>query len=510
MDKKILDKFDYAPEVSGNSENKAAKDDKRPVASVTDNRTNVYFEQLLCLCLLAVISYFNSGLRVAVMAGFSLCGAILMDIIGCAMSKKVYNPKDLSTLMVGFCIALLMPAGIDYRLVFFGSALTIGIKHIFGGKNNYIFNPTAAAFVFMLLCYPNMMLLFPKPLESLPVWGEINPILLSGLTPLETVSTFDILLGRFTGAMGTVHILVILVIGICLFFRRSVSAAFTITAVAANIVFSGALGGEAGFVRETLTVLISGYFLFILVFLANDPQTLPKTFLGKIYYGLLFAGMAVLFRSYGKVEGYPAFALLFVNTMSERSDILASQTISNVRRAVVFAQGRLNSYERIMEDAEIKDEERELDTFLLLDEAQEIIIDRQDYNMPPVDNKIIKINRKKRGLVLRFKEKLGSLSEKRKLSVSDEPETSDINFLENLKDGFKDLGGVFKRRESFDEFAEDIPVEKITPLDLEILIDEDDIVEVEVKEDKKENKDDRDKKEKPAKKKKKVKSKSNG
>jgi electron transport complex protein RnfD len=482
MDKKILDKFDYAPDIPAKSENKVVKSTKRD-----NTRSRVYFEQLLCLLLLAVVSYWNSGARVAVMAGFSLMGAVLMDMIGCAMSKKIYNPRDLSTLTAGLCIALLMPAGVDYRLVFFGSALTIGIKHVFGGKDNYIFNPTATAFVFLILCYPRSMLLFPRPLERLPAWESVNPTLLSGFTPTETVSTFDILLGRLTGAMGTVHILVISVIGICLFFRKSASATFTITALLTNLLFSGVLGHESGLMRGSLTVLISGYFLFILVFLANDPQTLPKTFLGRIYYGLLFGILVVVFRHYGSVAGYPAFALLFVNTMTERSDILAGQTISGVSRAVAFAQGRLNSYERIMEDAEIKDEERELST-VLSDESLEGIVPevgRQDYNMPPVDNKIIKINRKKPSLMAVLKEKLGSLSEKRKRTQQDEPEISDVNFLETLKEGVRELGDVFKKKEGFDdvpdegEAAEDV---KITPLDLELIIDEDDVVEIETEE----------------------------
>jgi electron transport complex protein RnfD len=474
--------------MSVNSEKKSVNYKKEHKRSESLSPSRIYFEQLLCLCLLAVVSYWNSGARVALMAGFSVCGAVIMDMVGCAMSKKTYNPRDLSTLTAGLCIALLMPAGVPYRLVFFGSALTISIKHIFGGKDNYIFNPTAAAFAFLILCYPSTMLLFPKPLDHLPVWGEINPTLLSGLTPIESVSSFNIMMGNITGAMGTVHILVILVIAVCLLLRRSISATVTLTALGANLIFSGILGSEHGLVWSCLSVLVSGYFLFMLVFLVNDPQTLPKTFLGKVYYGLLFAGMTALFRHLGKVEGYPAFALLFVNTMTERSDILAAQTVSGVKRAVIFAQGRLNSYERIREKAETVDE---IQLRPALTDTQEIVLDRHEYNMPPVDNKIVKINRKKSGLLLRIKEKLGSLSEKRKLSGKNEPETADINFLENLKEGMRDLGSIFKKKDSSLDIIEqeqDAPIEEIDPIKLAILINEDDVVEIDVKEDRRKKK----------------------
>ncbi|MCL2071646.1 MAG: RnfABCDGE type electron transport complex subunit D [Oscillospiraceae bacterium] len=477
MDKYILDKFDYAPEIPAKSENKAKKANKS---------SRIYLEQLLCLLLLAVVSYMGSGLRVVVIAGFSVAGAVVMDMIGCALSKKVYNPLDLSTIMAGLCLALLMPAGAAYPMAFFGSAMTIAIKHIFGGKNNYIFNPTAVVFSFMILCYPGAMLLFPKPHAHLPVWGDISPTLLSGLTPIESVSTFNILMGNFTGAMGAVHILVILVSGISLLLRRSVSASFTITALSVNVLFSNIFSvftdNPPEIIRGTLVVMVSGCFLFILVFLANDPQTLPKTFLGKIYYGVMFGGMTVLFRVFGKVEGYPAFALLLVNTMSERSDILARQTISAVKRTTVFVQARLGSYERIREKAETVDEAVLRPA---LSDTQEIILNLQDYNMPPIDNKIIKINRKKPGLIVRIKEKVGSLAEKVKNSHLKKPETeaADVNFLENLFDGVRELGNSFKKKETvFETAEEEFPEEKLTPLKLSLLIDDNDVVEIDVDE----------------------------
>jgi len=326
------------------------------------------------------------------------------------------------------------------------------------------------------------MLLFPKPLEHLPYWGAISPTILSGFTPIESVRIFDILMGNFTGAMGAVHILVILVIGICMLFRRSISPIVTLCALGTTMLLSGVLGeigSEVGFIRASLAVLVSGYFLFILVFLANDPQTLPKTFLGKVYYGVLFGSMVVLFNRLGKVEGYPAFALLFVNTMNERSDILAAQTVSGVKRMVIFAQRRLNSHELLLEKVETGVEPEPLLVTNLADTQELILIDRQDYDMPPVDNKIIKINRKKRSLLTRIKEKVGSMTEKGSFSQTNDEQTPDVNFLENLLDGVKDLGSAFQKREVLVEELPETEETGLTPLELNLIIDENDIVEIE-------------------------------
>ncbi|MCL1831913.1 MAG: RnfABCDGE type electron transport complex subunit D [Oscillospiraceae bacterium] len=515
MDKEKIENIEYALEVRGKStdgETTALSvavsalapsaepateppPDKAP--KFKSNRSRIYFEQLLCLLLIGGVGYWNAGGRVIAMAVFSLLGAVIMDMVGCALTKKVYNPRDLSTLTAGLCVALLMPAGIDYRLVFFGSVLTIAIKHVFGGKNNYIFNPTAVAFVFLILCYPGQMLLFSRPLEHLPLWGEIDPTVLMRAAPLENARSFDILMGNITGSIGTVHILVITVSGLCLLFRRSVSATVTVTALLTNLLFAGVIGGSvAQTFHASLVVMATSSFLFVLLFLANDPQTLPETLLGKIYYGIMFGGGTVLFKTFGKVDGTPVFALLLVNTMNERADILAQQTITYVKRAYVSAKNRLNSYERIQEKVA-----GAVDTPLLANHdsetpaALEMFIARHipgksgdspaalTYNMPPIDNKIIKINRKKPNLIARFKEKLGSLAENEDYLPESSSETSRADFFENLRASVKDLGAMFRKSATLPPEVsadEELEAPELTPLDLLLRVDENDVVEVEV------------------------------
>ena len=489
----------------------------------------IYFEQILCLLLIGGVAYWNSGPRLIAMVGFALGGAVLMDMVGCVLTKKTYNVKDLSTLMAGLCIALLMPSGISYGLVFFGSALTIAIKHIFGGKDNYIFNPTAAAFAFLILCYPGQMLLFPAPRERFPIWGEIDPTLLTRLPSPEvlraTVTPFDILMGDIVGAMGAVHILVLAVAGVCLLFRRSVSPTFTITALTTNLLFAGVFaeflgsagggGNPAAALHSALLMMVSGSFLFMLIFLANDPQTLPATFLGKVYYGLMFGGAVTLFRFYGRVEGYPIFALLLVNTMKERSDILGRQTIWLIKHAVVTARNKLGSYERFREKAETEMTTALATTFTgggarganaqganLLDftdanlDIDEVTVARHNYNMPPLDNTIIKIVRKKPKFIVLIREKLHIIAEKRvggsSKGVSEEKQEGvQVNFLQNLKDGIRDIKARFVKkdaRSSRDLRAlpppeitpeEAVPEPALTPLSLSILIDDNDVLEVE-------------------------------
>lgn len=45
-------------------------------------------------------------------------------------------------------LALMLPASVEYYIVVIGAVLAITVKHIFGGKDNYIFNPAAVAIAF--------------------------------------------------------------------------------------------------------------------------------------------------------------------------------------------------------------------------------------------------------------------------------------------------------------------------------------------------------------------------
>jgi electron transport complex protein RnfD len=328
------------------------------------------------------------------------------------------------------------------------------------------------------------MLLFSRPLERLPTWGEIDPSLLVRLTPLDTVGSFDILMGNITGSMGAVHILVLTVSGVCLMFRRTISPTVTVPALAVNLLLAGVVFGQSGAFHSTLVVLVSGSFLFVLLFLVNDPQTLPKTFLGRVYYGLLFGGAATVFRHFSIVEGYPVFALLIVNTMNERSDILARQTTGVIRRVYSYAKNKLDSFERFADKVE-----NEFDTPLLTTHAV-VAVMRDDidtelqYNMPPIDNKIIKINRKKPNLIARIREKLRRMTEKQTSGGDTSSENNRINFFHNLKAGLKDLRGTFRKRDTAPEslLSEcDVEVKELTVLDLELIIDENDVIEVEAR-----------------------------
>lgn len=372
-------------------------------AKKTRKQKSIYGDQILCLATLLGLSVWLSGWRALVIAAVCVVTCMLSDAVFCRMSKKTYNPRDLSTLATGLCIALMAPASVNYGIVVGGGLLAMGLKHIFGGKDNYIFNPTAAAMAFLIICFPQDMLLYPAVGVKPPVFGTLGTEqLVSGiesyllkLGTAPSVSVQDILIGNYVGPLGTTHFLVLAVCGVCLIARRSLSLLVTVSGLGSYCALT-ALFPVYNSIGDTLILeLIGGYLLFGFVFLAGDPQTTPKTPTGKIAYGLIIGIVGCLFRHFGKVEGSFLFVLLIANALSLHLDTVCAASGEAIKRMFSYLFRNMGRYERLRETAKEGGGKR-------LSDTMEIIVPPTNYNMPPIDNKVTKIKRKKANLFERY------------------------------------------------------------------------------------------------------------
>ncbi|MDR2531323.1 MAG: RnfABCDGE type electron transport complex subunit D [Oscillospiraceae bacterium] len=421
---------------------------------------HIYGDQLLFLLVLLGMAVLQSGTRSFGLAFVAVLTSVAVDILCCYFTRKIYNPRDLSTFTSGLCLALMSPATLPFSLLVFGSALAIGVKHIFGGKDNYIFNPTAVAFAFLIICYPANMLLFPAVGENLPLLGDVpvptsvgieNFLLRRGAFP--AIAPLDILLGNFPGPIGTTHVLIIIISAVCLLLRRSVSFVVTVSFLSvitiSRLLFPLYDDVIGALVRE----LVGGYLLFALLFLANDPQTIPKTVFGRLYYGVLLGVLTIVFRGgddgifKSRVEGWFIFALLIANSLSCRMDIAAARVSAGAARLADSLKEKLSAYERFSEDAKsgkIYDGD--------LTATMEIDLDLSNYHMPAIDNKVIKINRKKRNLLTYVIELAGSLREKTRnnaalpIPYSDADERKTPFVVTSFKTLFESIKSTFAKK----------------------------------------------------------------
>lgn len=356
----------------------------------------IYGDQIICLCALLIMAVWRWGWRALVLCAVSVLVSVFADWFCCKLTKKVYNPKDLSTVISGMCLALMMPATVDYGYIVFGAALAMLIKHIFGGKDNYIFNPACVSYAFLAVCWPSQVLMYPKIGEYIPVFGSYTGELSSGLESYlvrlgtaQELSISDIFLGNFLGAVGTTHVLILIICGICLMCRRALSPIVTLVTFGAFTACSFLFPMYDNVNASIVIELICGNILFGLIFLANDPQTLPRSFLGKIYYGIVMGILLVIFRHLTQTETSFVFVLLIANAVSLHIDLFADRTIAAVKHTARWLKNSSGSFERVRREAQTGENKNKS-----LGDTQEIIVPLVNYNMPAVDNKIIKAAKK--------------------------------------------------------------------------------------------------------------------
>lgn len=224
-------------------------------------------------------------------------------------------------LVSGFLIPLICPPDVPLWMLAVATAFAVVIgKEVFGGTGMNIWNPALLARAFLFFAFPSQMsgdnvwvadaVSGPTALSSMAS-GNISSVpavsdLFWGLIPgsVGETSKFCILLGAF----------ILLWTGIGSF----------------RIMFSGIVGGAlmawvASLTGATqasvLQHLLSGGFLFGLVFMATDPVTSAQTAFGKIIYGFLIGCMAVLIRVFN--PAYPEgmmLSILLLNTFAPLID----------------------------------------------------------------------------------------------------------------------------------------------------------------------------------------------
>lgn len=364
---------------------------------------SVYGDQIVFMLAVTVMAFSRYGVRALAVCVVSVLCCVLADMIGCFLSKKEYGIKDLSTFAYGLAVALMLPASVPYYIVAIGAVLAITVKHIFGGKDNYIFNPAAVSIAFLIMCYPQEVLMYPVSSAGLELFDTSGAVLTNGIESyfiktgaMPALSPLEILMGSFAGPMGATHILILAVSAICLICRKSVSLAATLGGM-------GVMAAVSYIIAPSLDSLtfqfISGFVLFGFIFLASDPQTLPLTNGGRLLYGLLLGLITAIFRQTAQIEGVFVFALLVVNALSLYLDRLWFYICSGVKRLIVYLRENLGSYERISKNV------KQGKTPALTD-TQEILIEPVNYNMPPIDSKVTKVKRKKRFSIKDTKEYL--------------------------------------------------------------------------------------------------------
>lgn len=253
------------------------------------------------------------GIRALVVVLTAVVSSVAFEAIYQLISKKAVRITDLSAVVTGLILGLMMPYGVSFWVPVVGSAFAIiVVKQFFGGLGKNIVNPAIAARVFLMLCWPSQMVKYVDGAGELVSSATPLVSLKAGATPAESI--FKIIVGNTNGAIGEVSAIALCAGFIYLFFRRVVSWQIPVTFIG-TVALISILAPITGETSATAFQLVSGSLFFAAFFSACDPVTIPVTRGGKLIYGAGCGLVTVFIRYFGAYPDGTAFAILLMNLL---------------------------------------------------------------------------------------------------------------------------------------------------------------------------------------------------
>ncbi len=235
--------------------------------------------------------------------------------------------KDLSAVITGLLIALVIPPNLPIWMLILGCLFAIVVgKEFFGGLGANVFNPALVGRAFMFVSFSGAMTSWIQPGNSFfDAMSTATPLKLINakegiaLSASEIAKTLNLgsstdlytqlILGNHAGCIGETSILLILLGFAYLLFKKVIDWRTPVTMMLTAVVITSIAG-----INPILT-LTSGGLAFGAVFMATDYVTSPVTPKGKLLFGAgcgLITGLIRLFS--GMPEGV-MYSILIMNAV---------------------------------------------------------------------------------------------------------------------------------------------------------------------------------------------------
>ncbi len=255
--------------------------------------------------------------KVNALINLAICAtaAVAFDWVIRKLMKKEPTVMDLSALLTGVLVALVMPPLTPwFTLVIAVFIAVVIVKELTGGLGRNIFNPALFGFVFVLLC-SGIIASWTHYLGVIPGYFDGA----TGGTPLALLkhgtfadmphpSYLALLFGNDSGgALVEVGAFWVLLGGAYLLYKGTIRWIIPTTIIATVLVLSYVLG------KDGIYAILAGGVMLGAFFMATDWVTSPMTAYGQIVFGLLIGICIVLIRTYGGPTGAVAFSILIGN-----------------------------------------------------------------------------------------------------------------------------------------------------------------------------------------------------
>ena len=301
---------------------------QRPAPHVrhTDSITVSMADVLLALLPCLAMGVYYYGVRLLLQSAVAVLTALVTELAFALILRRRPTVGDLTAVVTGLIISLLLPVGLAYRYFVLASAVAILVaKLMFGGVGKNIFNPALVGVTLVTLIDTAAATTCYAPHTKLPLWGAVpadTPVTTGVLSLLkqgegaEMPSLLNVFIGKAGDVPASVCLPVILAVGLYLVYRRIVSLHITLPLLGTVAVLALLFPRAGELTAATVPEVIGGGLIFCAVFCANDPVTTPNTVGGQVLFGIFTGIITMLIRWYGRFDDGIIFAVLIMNALS--------------------------------------------------------------------------------------------------------------------------------------------------------------------------------------------------
>jgi Na+-translocating ferredoxin:NAD+ oxidoreductase subunit D len=254
------------------------------------------------------------GLKALLLTTVCIFGAVASEMVVQKLRKRdVLVVKDLSAVLTGLLLAMVLPPGLPLIYAFLGSCFAVIIgKSIFGGLGFNIFNPALLGRAFLQMSFPVIMTTWVIP-KGYNAVSSATPLALGKFDHIF-LSAQKLFVGWHGGCLGESASVLLLIGGVILMLLKivdyripiSIFATVAVLAVAFNFI----TGGQSGSIPYHL---FSGGMMIGAFFMATDMVTSPITSLGCILFGVGIGVVVMVIRVFGGLPEGMMFSILFMN-----------------------------------------------------------------------------------------------------------------------------------------------------------------------------------------------------
>ena len=287
-----------------------------------------------------------------ILIGTCVISCVVTEWVCNLILKRPNSLGDFSAVVTGIILALSLPPALPVWAAVIGSAFSIAIgKMVFGGLGSNIFNPAMVGRTFLTACFGMLMTTWMVPATIQPTMPKIAPEntaaedsvhVRTQATPLwwskkaikdkngakiyneqQFEATFT---GEVGGCLGETSVIALLIGGLYLLIRRTISFHIPAAVLLSAFIFAGvAYLIDSDAYMEPLFHLTSGGMLLCTFFIATDPVTVPLTRRGMWIFGAGVGTITMLIRI---VVAYPEgvmFSVLLMNAVTPLIDRLCKR-----------------------------------------------------------------------------------------------------------------------------------------------------------------------------------------